>query len=189
MVRFVVAPDGQVVHDPGGRLPGRGMWLSARREAFDLACRKRLFSRAARAQVRVADDLLERVNEQLLRRCIDAVALARRAGQAVCGLEKTKIYLTKGKAAVLLEAWDGAARDRARLRRLAPMLPVVDALTAEELGAVFGRAHAVHGAIGRGALAQRVCLDAGRLAGLRGKSELAPVSGARANADRTMGDR
>ncbi len=31
LIRFVVDPDGAVVPDVAGRLPGRGMWVSASR--------------------------------------------------------------------------------------------------------------------------------------------------------------
>ena len=30
MVRFVLGPEGEMVPDVAGRLPGRGFWLSAR---------------------------------------------------------------------------------------------------------------------------------------------------------------
>ena len=72
LVRFVVGPDGTVVADVGGRLPGRGLWLSAERGAVEAACRRRAFARAARAQVRVPADLTECIERQL------ALVMARR---------------------------------------------------------------------------------------------------------------
>ena len=35
MIRFVVGPDGAVVPDLKRRLPGRGVWVTATREALD----------------------------------------------------------------------------------------------------------------------------------------------------------
>ena len=35
LLRFVVGPDQTLVFDPAERLPGRGLWLTARR---DMAC-------------------------------------------------------------------------------------------------------------------------------------------------------
>ena len=35
LIRFVVGPDGQIVPDVAGKLPGRGIYVSARREALE----------------------------------------------------------------------------------------------------------------------------------------------------------
>src|SRR5258708_22328587 len=79
LVRFVVGPDGMVVPDVAARLPGRGLWLTARRDIVDAAVGKRLFGRAARAPVTVAGDLGERVEALLRQRCADLIRLARRS--------------------------------------------------------------------------------------------------------------
>ncbi|HET7594605.1 MAG TPA: DUF448 domain-containing protein, partial [Stellaceae bacterium] len=42
LLRFVVAPDGKLVPDMAGRLPGRGLWLTARRDIVAAAVAKRL---------------------------------------------------------------------------------------------------------------------------------------------------
>ena len=56
LIRFVVAPDGQVVPDILGKLPGRGMYVSAERAALD-AAGKGQFSRSAKQTVTVPEDL------------------------------------------------------------------------------------------------------------------------------------
>ena len=43
MVRFVVGPEGQVVADVMGKLPGRGMWVSADRAALETVQKKGCF--------------------------------------------------------------------------------------------------------------------------------------------------
>ncbi len=99
-----------------GRLPGRGLWLTPRRDIVDSAVAKRLFARAARRPVVVPAGLADRVEALLARRCVDLIGLARRAGQAVAGFAKVEAALDKGEAAVLVEAADGAA-GRARQAR------------------------------------------------------------------------
>jgi uncharacterized protein len=167
LVRFVVAPDGKVVPDVAEKLPGRGLWLSARRDIVAAAVTKRLFARAARQPVIVDDDLAERVGALLAARCCDQIGLARRAGQAVMGFAKVEAALAAGKAAVLVAAADGAADGRSKLRALAPGLPLVGLFTAAELGAAFGREHIVHAALAPGRIAQAFVADAARLAGFR----------------------
>ena len=85
LIRFVVGPGAVVVPDLDAVLPGRGLWVTARRDALAEAVRKRAFSRAAKAAVTAPEDLADRVQRLLTERLVDAVALARRAGDAVCG--------------------------------------------------------------------------------------------------------
>ena len=61
LVRFVVDPAGAIVPDVAARLPGRGLWLTARRDIVATAMAKRLFARAARAPVVVDEGLADRV--------------------------------------------------------------------------------------------------------------------------------
>ena len=167
LIRFVLAPDGKLVPDLAGRLPGRGLWLSARRDIVAAAVTKRLFARAARQAVLVDDDLADRLEALLAGRCRDDIGLARRAGQAVAGFTKVEAALASGWAAVLVAAADGAADGRGKLRALAPDVPRVEALTGAELGTAFGREHVVHAALAPGRLAEALCADAARLAGFR----------------------
>jgi Predicted nucleic-acid-binding protein implicated in transcription termination len=167
LLRFVVSPVGEVVPDLEHRLPGRGIWLSARRDVVNTAVAKRLFAKAARRAVSVPEGLADRVQALLLRRCQDGLGLARRAGQAVCGFEKVKAELKAGRAAALVEARDAAEDGKGKMRALAQALPVVEVFDAVELGAPFGRDQAVHVALAPGGLARRLVQEAGLLAGFR----------------------
>lgn len=178
MLRFVVAPDGQVVPDIEGSLPGRGIWLSASRDVVNTAVAKRLFARAARAKVTVPADLADRLEALLARRCLELLGLARRAGQAVAGYDKARAELQGRRGALLLEATDGAEGGRGKVRALAPALPMVEVFGSAELGPALGREAAVHVVVGRGRLAERLLREAIRLAGFRpGRIELAGPSG------------
>jgi uncharacterized protein len=167
LLRFVIAPDGSVVPDLAGRLPGRGLWLTARRDIVAAAVTKRLFARAARRPVIVDDGLADRVEVLLAKRCLDHIGLARRAGRAVMGFVKVQAALAAGKVAVLVAAADGAADGRGKLKALAPGVPLVERLTSAELGAAFGREHVVHAALLAGRLADAFRADATRLGGFR----------------------
>ena len=167
LVRFVVGPDGRVHPDVAERLPGRGLWTLARRDIVARAVKKRLFGRAARATVGVDDDLDQRVEVLLVRRAIDLIGLARRAGLAVCGFAKVEAALQAGKGAVLIAAVDGGADGRGKLRSRAAGQPVVELLTSAELGSAFGRESAVHALLKAGPLAEAFLATAARLAGFR----------------------
>lgn len=163
LIRFGVGPDGVVVPDIGERLPGRGLWLTARRDILVQAVTKRAFARAARRNVEAPRDLPEQVERLLRHRCRDLVGLARGAGQVVAGFEKVAEALRRGGVAVLLAASDGAEGGRAKLRALARGVPEVEVLTGAELGGALGREFVVHAALAPGGLAEKFLAEAGRL--------------------------
>jgi uncharacterized protein len=173
MIRCVVGPDNSIVPDVGAALPGRGLWLTSRRDIVAVAMKKRAFDRAARRSVTVPADLADRIELLLVQRCREAVGLARRSGKAVAGFEKVGQAIRKGGVGLVLAASDGAEGGRQKVAGIAPGLAVMDRLSAAELGAAFGRDHVVHGAIGSGALAVRLQIDADRLAGFRARIEAA----------------
>jgi hypothetical protein len=167
MVRFVIGPDSSVVPDLEARLPGRGMWLTARRDVVETALAKRAFTRAARRPVEAPSDLANRIEALLVKRCIEFLGLARRAEHIEAGFDQVRAVLAKAPRGVLVEAADGAEDGRGKLRALAPHVPMVDILTGEELGAAFGRERFVHILLAPGRLADRLRAEAERLSGFR----------------------
>ena len=167
MIRFVLDPAGQVVPDVDGRLPGRGMWLSADRNVLNRAIAANLFARAARMRVQVRADLAEQVERLLVSRALDCLGLARRAGQVAMGFDQVRACLRSSSAAVLIAAADSAADGRRKLRQLAPGVPVITAFSKAELGAALGREGIVHVAVAPGGLARRLISSIRRLAGFR----------------------
>jgi predicted RNA-binding protein YlxR (DUF448 family) len=180
LIRFAVGPEGQVVPDVLGRLPGRGFYVCADRKAIEKAATKGLFARAAKRPVLVPEGLADLVEAQIARRVVDLISLARKAGDAVTGFEKVKEWLVKGTAVVLIQASDGSERGKSKLRPPEKTGHFIGCLTAGELGLSFGREHAIHGALSAGGLTQRVVEEAAKLAGLRGQ-----VGGMTAGRDKT----
>ena len=167
LIRFVRDPEGRAVPDLAERLPGRGVWLTADRALADRAAAKRLFSRAFRAETAVPEGLADLLERLLAGRLVAQIAMARKAGQAVTGFEKTRFALESGRAGVLLTAADAAPDGRAKLARLAGDMPRIELLDSGGLGLAFGRGFAIHAALEAGAIADRAMREARRLAGLR----------------------
>lgn len=167
MLRFVLGPDHVLVPDLAGRLPGRGMWLSARADVLERAVRRGAFARAARGTVHLPPDLRTRIEDGLRRRIQDLVGFARRGGQAICGREAVREWLQGGRVGLLVEASDGSPAERARLLG-GREVPWVAPLPAATLGGVFGRDHVVHVAVAPGRMAETIAVEAARLAGFGG---------------------
>lgn len=168
LIRFAVGPDGTVIPDLLGKLPGRGIYVSANRTALENAAKKGAFSRGAKRQVNVPDDLVAVVEAALVRRTVDLISLARKAGLAVTGFEKVKGWLMKDHARVLMQASDGSERGKSKLRPPERKDSFIGVLTASELGLAFGRESVIHGALAAGGLTTRVVEEAARLSGVRG---------------------
>jgi predicted RNA-binding protein YlxR (DUF448 family) len=170
LLRFVVAPDGRVVPDILGKLPGRGLWVSADRAALETAAKKNLFARAAKMPVTVPENLIEEVEAGLVKRIVELISLDRKAGRAVTGFEKVKDWLAKEEAQVLIQASDGSGRGKDKLHSPPGKGSFIGCLTASEIGLAFGRDYAIHAALAAGGLTTRVVEEAARLSGLRGTS-------------------
>jgi predicted RNA-binding protein YlxR (DUF448 family) len=165
LVRFVVGPDGAIVPDVLGKLPGRGIWVTAQKSVIE-AAKKGQFARAAKAPVTVPEGLADEVERQLARRVVDLIAMARKSGRAICGFEKVKAALANDGVRVLLQASDGSVRGKTKL-----WTPTgaryFGCLTSQELGLAFGRQSVIHGALASGGLSDRVVEEAARLRGMR----------------------
>jgi len=166
LIRFVTSPDGVVVPDVMEKLPGRGYYVASDLHVLEEAVKQKVFSRGAKVQVTVPENLIIEIDRQLARRVVDLVSIARKAGRAVTGFEKVKGWLAEGRAKILLQASDGSERGKGKL-----WTPeggrFFGCLTAQELGLAFGRGHAIHCALSGGKLSERVVHEAARLRGLR----------------------
>ncbi len=171
LIRFAAGPDGEVTPDLGARLPGRGLWVEARREAVAQAVRRDGFSRSAKTKLKAPADLPDRVERLLLGRLLAGLGLARRAGELISGFEKTAAAIGAGRAAWLVEASDGAADGRRKMLqhvgRASRPPEVFAAFDSEQLGLALGLENVIHLGLLSGRGAARWTLDVRRLNGFR----------------------
>ena len=160
MIRFVRGPDGSVVPDLRAKLPGRGAWISARREAVATAVRKNLFARAFKGSAPAAPDLPDRIAAALRDDLRQAIALANKAGCIVAGFSKVEAAIggQPGAIAVIHAAEaspDGRRKIASALHRrhgeAMSRIPIIDDLSEDELDMALGRDHVIHAALVAGA--------------------------------------
>jgi predicted RNA-binding protein YlxR (DUF448 family) len=171
LIRFVAGPDSAVVPDLARKLPGRGLWVASDRASVDMAARKGGFSRAAKAKLSAALDLSDQVERLLLRRILDGLGLARRAGDLTSGFEKASAAIAAGKAAWMIEAIDGSIDGRRKLLSVARKLPrpppMLGVFNADELSLALGLGNVIHLVFLAGRGAERWTIDVERLSGFR----------------------
>jgi predicted RNA-binding protein YlxR (DUF448 family) len=177
LVRFVVSPDDQIVPDVAAKLPGRGIWVSADRAVLERAIAKNLFSKAAKANVKMSPALADLVEQQIVQRMLNDLGLAKRSGALILGFDNvTRALEANGPSPVLIEASDGSRDGKRKLYAVAHARgakpAVVDCLSSAEMSLALGRENVIHAALKAGALAERLIFEAGRLSGFRsGKTD------------------
>lgn len=157
LIRFVVAPSGDVIPDLKRKLPGRGLWISTSRATVAEAVRRHHFSKGFKRDVRVSPTLAADTEQLLARSVSDALAMAAKAGQVISGFTRVEAALAQHQAAALIHASDGAADG---IRKLDALLrqnagnddelnefPVITALTSAELDLALGRSNVIHAAL------------------------------------------
>jgi predicted RNA-binding protein YlxR (DUF448 family) len=163
LIRFVVSPQGDVIPDLKRKLPGRGLWISASRQAVAEAVRRHQFGKGFKRAVRAAPTLAADTEALLARSAIDALAMAAKAGQVISGFGKVEDALkprqgsNKASIQALIHASDGAADGIRKLDALVGQNPgisddsnpisVVTALTSEQLDLALGRSNVIHAAL------------------------------------------
>ncbi|MFM9890212.1 MAG: RNA-binding protein [Rickettsiales bacterium] len=162
LLRFVVGPGDVLVADLSGKLPGRGMYVTASKLLVGEAIAKRAFNRAAGQQVHVPENFLKQIEAQLERRMADSLSLARKAGQVITGFEKVEAALKNGEIAALIHAADASDDGVRKLRE--SDVPTFQELPREVLSAVLGRENAVHAAVTHGPAAAFFVAEARRFA-------------------------
>jgi predicted RNA-binding protein YlxR (DUF448 family) len=157
LIRFVLSPQGEVVPDLKRKLPGRGMWITASKARVAEAVRRNQFSRGFKRDVRAASGLAADTESLLVRSAVEALAMAAKAGQVVSGFAKVEEALKGGRATALIHACDGApdgirkldaiVRQRSGNHGESDGLPIITALSSEELDLALGRTNVIHAAL------------------------------------------
>ena len=174
MIRFVCAPDGALAPDIRSRLPGRGVWVTARADLVAEAARKQIFARQLKASVKAPPELASEVDRLLEADCLQSLSMVNKAGLAVAGFNKVGAALEKGEAAAILEAVDGGADGKRKIaqavRRGLGAVETIALFTSSQLDLALGRTNVIHAALARGGPTKAFLVRCRRLAAYRGEN-------------------
>jgi predicted RNA-binding protein YlxR (DUF448 family) len=155
MIRFVLSPDGIAVPDLKRRLPGRGIWITATRQALHTAIARKVFGRGFKRDVRLAPDMIETTERLLEQGALAALAIAHKGRKVAIGFAKAEAALGRARIVALVHAAeaapDGARKLDAALRRRLDLepgeVPVIDTFTSAQLDLALGRSNVIHAAL------------------------------------------
>ncbi len=159
LIRFVAGPQG-IVPDIKRKLPGRGVWVTARRDTVADAVKRGTFKKSLKSDVSVPADLPVMVDRLMLRAALDALSITHKSGLVSAGMGKVEDTITGDLAIAVIHAADaspdGVRKLAAALKRRSPgndektadsKIPVVRTFTTAELDLALGRANVVHAAL------------------------------------------
>jgi predicted RNA-binding protein YlxR (DUF448 family) len=169
LIRFVLAPSGEIVPDLKERLPGRGVWVTAAHDRVAEAAKRNVFGRALKTEATVPAELALKLDRLLAENALGALALANKAGEIVFGAAKIEEAIAKGRVVALIHASDAAEdgcrklEGKFRANARDGTVPPVRLFTADELGLASGRTNVIHAAVIQGGAAAKFLAGASRV--------------------------
>jgi len=151
LIRFVIGPNGEAIADIKSKLPGRGIWVTATRDALGEAIKRKAFARGFKREVRLPADFVERTERLLERSALDVLAIAGKAGLVAAGFTRAETALAGKEVVALLHAAEASPAEARRLdgawRRQAGSPVVIGFLTSAQLDLALNRPNVVHAAL------------------------------------------
>lgn len=176
LVRYVLSPQGQIVVDYNRKLPGRGVYTCLDKQCLEAAVKRKQFDRAFRgrnASVCV-QTLLRSLGEQLEKRVLNLLGMARKSAAAISGSRAVTVELTAQKApGLVLMAKDLSPTIADKVSGLAKNrnVPVFTFFEKEILGQVLGKGQRSVVAVADGPLADKIKSEIFRYKHIAGEAD------------------
>jgi uncharacterized protein len=161
MIRFVIGPGAMVVPDIARKLPGRGVWVTARTDRIAEAVKRQAFSRGFKTKVVAPESLPADIEALLTKDCLQALSIANKAGLVIAGFAKAEQAIAARAIAGLVHAADCGADGMRKLgqalRRsygVERTMPRINLFTSGQLDLALGRANVIHAALLEGAASE-----------------------------------
>lgn len=157
LLRFVLLKDGTVLPDFNKKLDGHGFYLSNSKALLQgLSAKTNPLNKILHTKTVMAEDLPQIVEQILYKRGLDALNLARKAGDLVSGFEKVKEIIAKGKAAFVIEATDAGDDGRQKIAAMSKDVEKFIIYDVAALSKALNRENTVHLAVKKGPMSTMV---------------------------------
>jgi predicted RNA-binding protein YlxR (DUF448 family) len=144
LLRFVLTPDNQIVPDLYKKLPGKGLYVSNSYALLMHAIEKNFFAKILKKKVKVDKELLQIVENILHKSTLNAISLAKKAGNVVIGLDKVLEALKTQKVLFVVVATDAGEDGLKKLQHLTAQMPVYRLFSVEELDKTLDKGNTVY---------------------------------------------
>jgi hypothetical protein len=154
MIRFVLGPGAILVPDIRRKLPGRGVYVTARADRIAEAVKGRAFARSFKTKVEAPEALIVDIEALLTQDCLQALSIANKAGVVVVGFGKVDDAIARGTIAGLVHASDCGADGKRKLQQALHRhsgdenaAPRVELFRSDQLDLALGRTNVIHAAL------------------------------------------
>ncbi|MEE6207990.1 MAG: hypothetical protein VZR95_08055, partial [Alphaproteobacteria bacterium] len=135
----------------------KGVYLSNSKTLLTgLTLKKNPLNKILHTNVIIAPELPQMVDQILAKKCLDAVNLARKAGDLILGFEKVKDIITKGKAAFVIEATDAGDDGKQKIATIAKDLEKFSLYDVATLSEALNRENTVYFAVAKSQISDMV---------------------------------
>jgi predicted RNA-binding protein YlxR (DUF448 family) len=161
LVRYVLSPQGEIAVDYGRKLPGRGVYTCIEKACIESAVKRQQFDRAfkGRNQTPQSTTLLTAIGEQIERRVLNLLGMARKSGVVLSGSRAVEAELGRsGSVGLVLLGRDLSPTIAAKVSGLATARGVAHFTLFDKqlLGQVLGKGQRSVVAIADGPLADTI---------------------------------
>jgi hypothetical protein len=141
LVRIVASPEGELVVDLRGRLPGRGAWVHTRAACLERGVKALPRALAGRGPIPAVDAtvLPQRVRDAVNHAVAEALSIAAAGGGLARGRSALLQAVQEGRSSILLLASDAAERTVRQVEALDDVVVHRLPLTVDALGQRVGR--------------------------------------------------
>lgn len=146
LLRFVEF-NNELLPDFNKKLPGKGIYITSNRLFLEKAIEKKLFNKISKHNLKIADDLIDIVENLLKQKALDSMNIARKSGALLTGFEKVKEAIKKNNVEFIIQAIDAGHDGKEKMALLAKSLEIFNLFSIDELDATLNKSNTVHIAI------------------------------------------
>ena len=158
LIRFVLSPEKVLTPDLIGDLQGTSFYLAMNFEVISKLKNQSIIPSEFPKDTIIPKNLLPNLKNNIRRRLISLISLAKKAGKTIIGFNNLKKALEFEKIDLLIQAYNGSKREMERLKLPMPQRKRVQCLNSEELGLAFGRDTVIHAGIIKSGFTKNILL-------------------------------
>jgi predicted RNA-binding protein YlxR (DUF448 family) len=147
LLRFVLLKDGRLIPDFNKKLEGRGIYISNSLALIKGLTVKSPLNKMLHTNVVIDTELPQTVERILHKKGLEAINLARKAGDLILGFEKVQETIKKGKAAFVIEAADAGDDGKQKIAAMAADLEKYTVYDIATLSEALNRENTVYLAV------------------------------------------
>ena len=171
LIRLVASEAGEILPDISGKLPGRGVWVTADRAIVSQATTTKHGTKRLGQALGgdIPPNLMARIETMLVTRCQQILGIGRRGGLVIGGGGAIKAAKNSPSIDWLIIASDASPREASAMRASTRPQHQCVALHSSEIGPVFGRESLVFAAsfVSSSRYSQSLAKELRRLDGMR----------------------